>query len=121
VEVTTMPNPVVHFEIGAQNADKVRAFYAALFDWHIDATNPSYDLIPESNGGIGGGIMQIREGMHPYVTIYVGVDDLDATLKRVAELGGHHVFGPMPVPEIGEFAMFTDPEGHLIGLFRKED
>jgi hypothetical protein len=41
-------------------------------------------------------------------------------LTRAEELGGARIVGPMPVPNVGEFAMFTDPEGHVIGLFSTE-
>lgn len=112
-----MPNPVVHFEIGAQDAAKLRAFYQDLFGWQFDTTDPSYGLIEETDGGIGGGIMQIRETVVPYVTIYVAVDDLTATLTRAKELGGAEIVPPTPVPTFGEFALFRDPQGHVIGLF----
>ncbi|HEX6234714.1 MAG TPA: VOC family protein [Jiangellaceae bacterium] len=111
-----MLNSVVHFEIGAQDSTKIRAFYTSLFGWTFDTTDPSYGVMDDSDGGIGGGIMQIREDMPPYVTIYVAVDDLSATLTRAEELGGARVLGPTPIPPIGEFALFNDPEGHLIGL-----
>lgn len=111
-----MSSAVVHFEIGAQNAAKVREFYRSLFGWRFDTTDPSYGVVADTDGGIGGGVMQIRENMTPYVTIYVDVDDLSETLSRVEELGGARVVGPRPIPGVGEFAMFKDPEDHLIGL-----
>lgn len=111
-----MSHAVVHFEIGAQDAAKVREFYRSLFGWQFDTTDPSYGVIADTDGGIGGGVMQIRENMTPYVTIYVAVDDLSEMLSRVEELGGARVVGPRPIPGVGEFAMFTDPEDHLIGL-----
>jgi uncharacterized protein len=118
--MSDMPNPVVHFEIGAQDAAKLRAFYRDLFGWQFDLSDPGYGSIAETDDGIGGGIMQIRETMAPYVTIYVAVDDLGATLDRVRELGGAEVVPPTPIPHTGEFAMFRDPQGHLIGLFSVE-
>lgn len=111
-----MSNAVVHFEIGAQDSTKIRRFYTSLFGWRFDTTDPSYGVMDDTDDGIGGGIMQIREGMPPYVTFYVAVDDLGATLTRAEELGGARVLGPTPIPPIGEFALFNDPEGHLIGL-----
>ena len=30
-----MGQPVVHFEIGGRDADKLRAFYGELFDWKM--------------------------------------------------------------------------------------
>lgn len=112
-----MAAPVVHFEIGGRDVAKLCDFYVALFDWKIDMTDPSYGLVTDEGGGIGGGIMQIREDMRPYVTVYVSVDDLGAALERAQSLGGSILLGPTPLPSIGEFALFSDPEGNLIGLF----
>lgn len=115
-----MTNAVVHFEIGAQDAAKIRRFYAELFGWRFDTTDPSYGVVEDTDGGIGGGIMQISEKIPRYVTFYVATDDLSATLTHAEELGGARVLDPQPIPNVGEFAMFEDPEGHLIGLIKAE-
>lgn len=113
-----MSYPVVHFEIGGRDGPKLRKFYEEMFAWRIDATDPSYGLVAEEAGGIGGGIMQIREGMEPYVTVYVSVEDLVDALARAEQLGGHRVVEPTPIAGIGEFALVSDPEGNIVGLLR---
>lgn len=112
-----MAHPVVHWEIGARDAAALRAFYSELFGWEITGA-PDYGLVTPGEGGIGGGIMQIREGMPPYVTVYAGVEDLTATLARAGRLGGGTLVPPTQIPGVGEFAMFTDPEGNAIGLMQ---
>jgi hypothetical protein len=57
----------------------------------------------------------------PYVTIYAAVDDLRATLQRAEELGGKMVVEPMPIPGVGSFAMFQDPDGVMMGLFEEKE
>lgn len=110
-----MTHPVVHWEIGGQDAKRLRAFYAEMFGWRIDEQDPEYGLV-ETGDGVGGGIMQTPPDMPPYVTIYVQVPDLDAALRRAAELGGRPVKEPTPIENVGAFALFQDPEGNLIGL-----
>jgi predicted enzyme related to lactoylglutathione lyase len=114
-----MGNPVVHFEIGSRDADRTRAFYSELFDWDIpsDGTYSPVDTLAET--GIRGGILQAPPDVPTYVTFYVGVDDLDKYLARVDELGGRAIVGPMSIPGIGAFAMFADPDGNVVGLFRE--
>lgn len=113
-------NPVVHFEIGARDSAALRDFYEQLFSWKFDTTDPNYSVTTEAEGGIGGGIMQLQPGMPDYVTVYVGVADLAEALVRAAELGGGTVVEPTPIPNIGEFAMMRDPEGHVIGLLHTD-
>ncbi|HET7929470.1 MAG TPA: VOC family protein, partial [Actinomycetota bacterium] len=107
-----MGNPVVHFEIGGTDAERSRAFYSVLFDWDVQGHPTEYALVDtRSEAGIGGGIMQTPGHVPPYVTFYVGVDDLDKYLLRAEELGGSRVLGPTRVGAIGAFAMFADPDG----------
>ncbi|HEU5109609.1 MAG TPA: VOC family protein [Micromonosporaceae bacterium] len=110
-----MTHPVVHWEIGGRDAERLRAFYADLFGWRIDAGDPEYGLV-ETGDGLGGGILRTPEQVPPYVTVYVQVPDLEIALRRAAELGGKQVKGPTPIADVGEFALFEDPEGNLIGL-----
>lgn len=114
-----MARPVIHWEIGARDAAELRRFYAALFDWDITG-DAEYGLVSPVDGGIGGGILQTGQGIPSYVTFYVGVgvgvDDLESVLARAAELGGTALVTPTPIPGIGAFAMFSDPEGNVIGL-----
>ena len=44
---------------------------------------------------------------------------LEKYLERAETLGGKRLMGPMPVGLMGTFAMFTDPDGLVIGLFRE--
>lgn len=63
--------------------------------------------------------MKTPEGLPPYVTIYVEVDDLQAALTRAEQLGGKTVVEPMPIPGFGAFAWFRDPGGAVVGLFEE--
>ncbi len=114
-----MPNPVTHFEIIGKDGKKLQDFYGKLFGWHIDANNPmNYGMVDTHTGkGIGGGI-GAGDPKHPsnYVTVYVEVDDLAAALKKAESLGGKTVMPPSDVPGGPRIAMFTDPEGNVVGL-----
>jgi predicted enzyme related to lactoylglutathione lyase len=55
-----------------------------------------------------------------YVSIYVSVDDLAASLAKAESLGATAIMQPTPIPGVGSFAMFSDPEGHVIGLLKTE-
>jgi predicted enzyme related to lactoylglutathione lyase len=114
-----MAHPVVHFEIAGADGERLVGFYRDLFGWDIQGSGPDYWLATPGEGGIGGGIMQTRDEMPSYVTVYVSTDDLEGSLRRVGELGGETVVQPMEIPGVGFFAMFRDPSGNIIGLFRE--
>ncbi|TCN27053.1 hypothetical protein EV644_1578 [Kribbella orskensis] len=117
-----MTNPVIHFEIGGSDLERMTSFYSKLFGWRPQPAGPEYALVPagEDSVGIGGGLMQTRDEMPPYVTVYVAVDDLPAVLDRAGELGARTVVEPTTIPGVGQFAMVSDPDGNIIGLMRQE-
>jgi predicted enzyme related to lactoylglutathione lyase len=116
-----VPNPIVHWEIWARDRKKLQEFYGRLFDWRINDDNPmKYGLVDTAAGGINGGIMQVDPGQPLNVTFYVHVEDLAATLAKVAELGGKTVVPPTPIPDVGMFALFLDPEGHCLGIIKMQ-
>jgi predicted enzyme related to lactoylglutathione lyase len=112
--------PVVHWEIGARDGTKLNEFYSTLFDWKIQVIPELHYGMVETGGqgGINGGISMLPAEAPPYVTFYVHVDDLEEYLAKAESLGGKTILPPMPVPNVGSIAMFSDPEGHIIGLFK---
>jgi predicted enzyme related to lactoylglutathione lyase len=112
-------HPVVHFEIAGKDLKESAQFYASLFDWEIDtnAMGGEYGLVQSGDGGIGGGLMTSPMGQ-PYVTVYVQVDDLPAYLAKVESLGGKAMVQPTEIPGGGSFAMFQDPSGNMVGLYK---
>ena len=88
-----MGNPVVHFEIAGPDGPALHQFYSDLFGWKIDVLGEemgNYGIVPANEGGIGGGLLPTTEDMpaRSYVTFYVQVDELQAALDRVANMGG---------------------------------
>jgi predicted enzyme related to lactoylglutathione lyase len=115
-----MGQPVVHWEISAKDAAKSQRFYSQLFGWKIDSNNPmNYGMVETGGeGGIQGGIAQADGDTPAYLTFYVQVDDPQAYLSKAESLGGKTTLPPTPIPEVGSVAMFLDPEGNLVGLFK---
>ena len=120
-----MGQPVVHFEIIGQDADKLRGYYSDLFGWEIDADNPANYGIVQREGntdgdgiGIGGGVGKGPEGYTGHVTFYVGVPDVEAALAKAESLGGTRMMGPEKPMEGVEIGLFNDPEGHTVGVVK---
>ena len=120
-----MGQPVVHFEIVGKDADKLRSYYSDLFGWEFDSNNPmNYGVVQRegntnSDGvGIGGGVGPGPEGYPGHVTFYVEVPDVEAALAQAESLGGTRMMGPDKPMEGLEIGLFTDPEGHVVGLVK---
>jgi uncharacterized protein len=110
---------VVWFEITGRDSAALRRFYGDLFDWQIRDSGESsgYGLVQAEPKGIPGGIGSGQQGGPGQATFYVEVDDPAAYLAKVEELGGKTIVPPTEIPQFGlTYALFTDPEGHVVGL-----
>jgi predicted enzyme related to lactoylglutathione lyase len=103
------------FELGVGDPDRARAFYGALFDWEfVDEGSGATIETPNVPGGLHGG----DPGASPL--LFFRVDDLDAALARVRELGGEVADGldddPETVARFGRFVLCQDDQGSGFGL-----
>ena len=112
-----MTGELSFFELGVGDIERARRFYGRLFDW---------EFVYEGNGAtietpnVPGGIHPGDEGASPY--LFFRVDDLDAALARVRELGGDTAGwdssddDPEQVARFGRFVMCKDDQGSTFGL-----
>ena len=115
-------NRPTHFEIQADDPEKISGFYRDLFDWEVATWDgpQSYWLVttgPEDQPGINGGIMGWHFKQQAVINTIM-VDSLDDMLGRVETAGGKKVHGPDEVPGVGMHAYCADPEGNLFGLMQ---
>lgn len=113
-------------EMTTDDPTAAKRFYGDLFGWSYDememAQGGTYSMFQPAAGGPGGGIMAKPQPELPTVWMpYVAVDDLEASVARVEELGGTVHMGPTPVPGHGHFAVIADPSGGVIGLWRNAE
>jgi predicted enzyme related to lactoylglutathione lyase len=106
------------FELGVEDTERGRAFYEGLFGWTFE-TGPSGNgwviTTPNVSGGMHGG----DAGAAP--SVFFEVDDMDAAVARLAELGGElvemHVDGEeSSVARFGRFKFCRDDQGSTFGL-----
>ena len=121
---------VVHFEIPADDVDRAKKFYGSVFGWELQTMpmgNGEYTTVkttavdeqtqmPTEPGAINGGMFQRDERLTtPVITI--DVDGIDDALKQIEAEGGSTITTRTPIPGMGAFAYFTDPEGNVMGLW----
>jgi uncharacterized protein len=117
-----MGRPIVHWELWSQDPDRASEFYERVFDWTIrHIPEMDYRLVETGGeGSINGGIMKPKQGPWPgKLAFYIDVDDIEAYVKRITEAGGKIVVEPVDVPGVGQFALFEDPDGRVLGLWKQ--
>ena len=123
-------NPIVHFEIPADNVERAKKFYEKTFGWEITKfPMPAGDeywgvrtvevddkMMPKTPGAINGGLMKRKNPSQPFMN-YISVESIDKMLKIVEKNGGKVCMPKTPIgPDMGWIAAFQDPEGNFMGL-----
>lgn len=111
-------HPIVHIEFSAQDREAAGMFYNLLFGWKVQQMPEMNYATFETPEGIGGGLNPIQEN-NPAgtVIVYIGTDDIEATLKKAEELGAKTIVPKSEIPDMGWFALFVDPSGNQVGLY----
>jgi len=117
-----MGKPVVHWEFWSTDPAKVSEFYSKVFEWKIqDMPEINYRVVDTGGQGINGGIMTPkRSGPWPgNMSFYIDVDDLASYRKRITAAGGKILVEEQEVPGMGSFALFSDPDGRVLGIWKR--
>jgi uncharacterized protein len=107
-------------DLGTADHEAAARFYGGLFGW-----------VPESRPVPGGGLYTVmrldgkevaalREGPPAWLS-YVSVEDAEASVARLRELGGMVVDGPTDVGTAGRMALVQDPQGALLAFWQPGD
>ncbi|MDQ6631763.1 MAG: VOC family protein [Verrucomicrobiota bacterium] len=115
---------IVWFEIPADNIERARKFYSALFGWKIEQFPGVQDYWHIDTGGgddtPDGGLMGRKQPGQP-ITNYINVESVTEFAATVQKLGGKVCLPKTAVPEMGYFAVCQDTENNTFGLWEKNE
>jgi uncharacterized protein len=124
-------NPVVHFEMPAENRQRMADFYTKSFGWKtqmlgkdmgnyvIATTTESDEKGPKKPGAINGGFFTKTDDMPAqYPSVVVAVDDISESMKKVMKAGGKVLGEPMEIPGVGQYVSFFDTEGNRVSMLQ---
>jgi uncharacterized protein len=110
-------------ELMTSDMPKAMAFYKDLLGWEFEQDGDRDYYMIKNNGRMNGGILPMREDMGnapAFWMVYYNVADLDAAVKKVAELGGVVHVPKLEVPGIGHLAVIADPAGAVITIMESD-
>jgi predicted enzyme related to lactoylglutathione lyase len=117
-----MPGPaIVHIEFKSADFARTSAFYAKLFDWKTEHNASNSYMKADSMGGPSGGWVRADLVQSPGPIAYLVVDDLAAKMEEVEGAGGRVLVRSMPFAGGGEIGLFADPDGNVLGLWKRKD
>jgi uncharacterized protein len=120
-----MVSTFVWYELMTTDAKAAESFYSKVVGWapqHAGQAGIDYTLLLAGAVPMAGLMALDKEacdaGARPCWVGYVGVADVDAHVGRVTRAGGKVHVPPTDIPNIGRFAMVTDPQGATFNLFK---
>jgi len=124
-------NPVVHFEMPYDNAERLTKFYQSAFGWQMQTmgeamgnyvlatTTESDEKGPKRPGAINGGFFPKNPDWPAQVpSVVIAVNDIKQSMKDVAKAGGKVLGEPMEIPGVGQYVSFTDTEGNRVSMLQ---
>lgn len=124
-------DPVVHFEMPAEDRLRMTDFYAKVFGWEtklmgddmgnyvVVATTESDETGPKRPGAINGGFyLKKPDWPAQYPSVVIAVDDIKASMKKIAVGGGKVLGEPMDIPGVGKYVSFLDTEGNRVSILQ---
>jgi len=123
-----MAHNIVHFAIHADDVERARRFYEAVFDWRFEAWGPPgfYNVITgdDERPGIFGALHAREEPLSGTgtrgFTNTVAVDDIAAIREKVVANGGTITYEEIEIPSVGTLTQFLDPEGNELAAMKYE-
>jgi predicted enzyme related to lactoylglutathione lyase len=128
----TKMNPVVHFEMPAEDRKRMADFYTNVFGWKTQmlgpemgdyvlafTTEPDETGRPKNPGAINGGFFP-KSGDKPaqYPSVVIAVEDIKEHMKKVEEADGTVLGEPMEIPGVGLYVAFIDTEGNRLSMLQ---
>jgi uncharacterized protein len=116
-------HPIVHVEIPASDLKEASKFSADVFGWQIDTSSMEDYPMFAAEGGPGGGFVQISDTAHSVgrPLLFIGTDDIDASLAAVEAHGGKTLMPRTAIPHVGWWAVFDDSVGNTLALYTRDD
>ena len=138
-------NPVVHFEMGYFDRERMKKFYQSALGWNLQqmgAEMGNYVLagtaetdekgVVKTPGTINGGFYQKSDNplSHP-PSVVVAVPDIKAAMKAVEANGGtilggmdengQHTMEPTMIPGVGLWISIKDTEDNRVSLLQPNE
>jgi predicted enzyme related to lactoylglutathione lyase len=117
---------IVHFEVPVDKPERAANFYKKVFDWKINKWDKGDYWMVETGDpkymGINGGFMLRKDSTSSgVVQNIVGVDNVDATIKKIQNNGGKIVKPKADVMGVGKLVYFKDTEGNIFGALEPSE
>jgi len=141
----TKMSPVVHFEMGYNDKDRMVKFYETAFGWKAQPMGPEMgnyvvaqttdtdeNGMVKTPGNINGGFYAKTDAPSSQApSIVISVDDINQAIEEVKKAGGkilggmnekgEHTMEPQMIPGVGLWISIEETEGNRVSILQPKD
>lgn len=118
-QLVNEPGALFWNELSTSDIGRARAFYSEVFGWGWGGGDEYAEA--QVGGRAIAGMMPRPPSLPAEVPdhwlVYFGSEDVDADIKKAADLGATTLAGPTDIPGTGRSAVFMDPQGAAFAIF----
>jgi predicted enzyme related to lactoylglutathione lyase len=135
-------SPVVHFEMGYNDKERMVKFYETVFGWKgqpmgpemgnyvvAQTTDTDENGMVKTPGNINGGFYAKTDSPASHApSVVISVDDINQAVEEVKKAGGkilggmnekgEHTMEPQMIPGVGLWISFEDTEGNRVSILQ---
>lgn len=135
-------NPVVHFEMGYEDRDRMARFYETVFGWNTQQMGPEMgnyvvahttktdeNGMVQTKGAINGGFYKKTDDPLSHApSVVISVEDIRAAMQAVENAGGQilgsmnekgeQTLEPQMIPSVGLWISAMDTEGNRFSILQ---
>lgn len=135
-------NPVVHFEMGYNDRERMAKFYETAFGWKTRTMGPDMgnyvvaqttdtdeNHMVQTKGAINGGFYQkTADPLSQAPSVVISVDNIQVAMQAVKDAGGkilgtkdqngEHTLEPQMIPGVGLWISAEDTEGNRFSILQ---
>jgi predicted enzyme related to lactoylglutathione lyase len=135
-------SPVVHFEMGYNDKDRMVKFYQTAFGWKAQPMGPEMgnyvvaqttdtdeNGMVKTPGNINGGFYAKSDSPSSQApSVVISVDDINQSVEEVKKAGGkilggmnekgEHTMEPQMIPGVGLWVSIEDTEGNRVSMLQ---
>lgn len=116
-----MHGKICYLEIPVVNIDDAVRFYTTLFGWQVRTRGDGSRAFDDATGAVSGSwVTGRRPSPDSGVVVYVKVDSIETTLRRLSTAGGGPVVPKTAIGPTAFFAVCRDPAGNQVGLYEEQ-
>lgn len=126
-------NPVVHFEMPYEDAERVSDFYKKVFGWGMEGmgeqmgnyviavtADTDENRMVKTPGTINGGFYALSDAPRSKEpSVIISVKDIKQAMEDIKQAGGKIMQDePIEIPGIGLYVSMIDTEGNRVGILQ---